>query len=82
MPQDLGDGLDLVVVALNGIGEFQELRDEFARRRANPPHPHEGPHDGNVHLHRPWRAEDAGQHRHAVLGKDPGELALTASAGL
>jgi hypothetical protein len=38
------------------------------------PHLHEGPHNGDVHLHGSLAVEYAGEHRNPLLGKNVGEI--------
>ena len=80
--EGLDDGLDLLVVHLNGLGQPRELLDEFARRGHQTAKTHEGPHDLDIHPHGGGRPQYAGEHGDAMFGEDPGEFAAATTAGL
>lgn len=69
--EDVGDRPDLVIMELHRFCEASQLLDQLAWRRQQTPQANEGPHDGDVDVHRRRRAEDAGEHRDAMLGEDP-----------
>ena len=69
------DNLELLIVLILQRGE---LAREVSIRCEHLPELHEGPHDGDVDLHRARAAQDAGKHGDALLGEGVGAIGETA----
>jgi hypothetical protein len=81
---ELFDGFEdelelLVVVSVFFLEGFDFLGQEGVGIH-QPPELHEGPHDGDVHLHGTFRPQHAGKHGDTLLGEGVGEVLAVLAA--
>ena len=66
------NGGNLCIVSPVFLFHFVQLPQNVSVRCKHPPQLNEGTHDDNIHQHGPMRLENAGKHRHALLGENIG----------